>query len=105
MIRKKASEKTLEKRLRVWVAKKGGVALKFSSHYHTGWPDRLLFMPWGKVYLVELKSEGKPPTVKQCRRIHQARAMKFTVFFIADEASFINATNQLQRDEEIAKQV
>ena len=49
-------EKILEARLRSEVKKLGGIAIKYASQTSTGYPDRLVLMPGGKVYLIELKS-------------------------------------------------
>ena len=101
MTLKKAQEKNIEKRLRAYVAKIGGIGLKFASSYYTGWPDRFIFMPWGRVYLAEIKSEGKKLTPKQENRVARARKMKFTVFIIDSETSYQQTVNQLQNDYEI----
>jgi hypothetical protein len=52
-------EKRLEKRLKTEVKKLGGHALKFHSPWETGWTDRIVIMPKGKVYWPELKDTGK----------------------------------------------
>lgn len=53
------SEVQIEKKLRDGVKKNGGLALKFISPGFSGVPDRLVFMPRGRLYLVELKAPGK----------------------------------------------
>ena len=53
------NEKLLEKKLREEVKKLGGLALKFTSSTYTGMPDRIVLMPKGKVYFVELKTTGQ----------------------------------------------
>lgn len=78
----KAKEKNLELRLRKKIGQMGGVALKFQSPFNTGWPDRFVLMPGGKLFLVELKSEGKKLTLKQNIRITQARLLGFVVFVV-----------------------
>lgn len=52
-------ESQIEKRLRERVKECGGMALKFVSPGCKGVPDRLVFMPGGRIYLVELKAPGK----------------------------------------------
>jgi len=59
------NEKLLEKKLREEVKKLGGLALKFTSQTYTGMPDRIVLMPGGRVYFVELKSTGKDLEPKQ----------------------------------------
>lgn len=69
MSKTKESEKDLEKALYARVRDAGGHALKFSSMSEIGYPDRLVLMPRGRAYWVELKSEGKKP-----RKIQELRA-------------------------------
>ncbi len=58
-------EGQIEKRLRERVKEHGGIALKFVSPGCRGVPDRLVFMPAGRIYLVELKAPGRRPSVLQ----------------------------------------
>lgn len=55
-------ESTLEKKLKIAIESLGGECLKFSTVYRSGFPDRIILMPKGKIYFVELKS----PTGKGC---------------------------------------
>ena len=68
---KKISEKWIENKLRDEVKKLGGLALKFWPVSFTGFPDRMILMPPGKVRFVELKSGGKvlKPKQKLVRKI------------------------------------
>lgn len=59
------SEKTLEQRLRREIEHRGGMAVKLTSQHHRGLPDRLVLMPGGLAYFVEMKSSGKKPTALQ----------------------------------------
>ena len=59
------NEKLIERKLREGVKALGGLALKFSSPYHRGVPDRIVLMPGGRMYFVELKTTGKKPTLLQ----------------------------------------
>jgi hypothetical protein len=59
------NEKLLEKKLREAVKKLGGQALKFRSPGITGVPDRIVLMPGGKVWFVEVKSTGKKLSPRQ----------------------------------------
>lgn len=65
-----ASESQIEKKLRDEIKKNGGLALKFVSPGCRGVPDRLVFMPNGRIYLVELKSPGQKlrPLQKHMRK-------------------------------------
>ena len=53
------NEKILAEKLLSVDNKLGGMALKLTSQTHTGMPDRIVLMPKGRVYFVELKSSGK----------------------------------------------
>lgn len=50
-------EKQLEKYLRLRVEERGGVCMKFVSPGQDGVPDRIVVMPGGRVYFVELKTK------------------------------------------------
>ena len=65
-------EKDIEKYLRVEIKKIGGIAYKLVSPGNLGVPDRLVLLPNGKIYFVELKAPGgklRPTQVAQHRRI------------------------------------
>ena len=51
-------EKQIEKYLRLRVEERGGVCMKFISPGQDGVPDRIVVMPSGLVYFVELKAES-----------------------------------------------
>lgn len=53
------TEKKIEEKLRDEVKKLGGMALKFVSPSHAGVFDRVVLLPGGKVWFVELKRPGK----------------------------------------------
>jgi hypothetical protein len=52
------TEKILELKLKKEVEKRGGMAVKFFSAWFTGMPDRIVLMPGGKLWFVEMKAEG-----------------------------------------------
>lgn len=81
-MRTKISEKQIEERLRTSVAGLGGKAYKFVSPGNDGVPDRLVVMPGGRVYFVELKCTGEKPTKLQEMRIRELRERDCTVFVI-----------------------
>lgn len=59
------SEKLLEAKLREAVKRKGGKAWKWVSPGITGVPDRIITMPEGKVFFVEVKTTGKKQSHRQ----------------------------------------
>ena len=80
----KNSEKYLEKKLREEIKLRGGIALKFTSPYVTGIPDRIVLMPNGKIYFIELKSKSKKPTEIQKHMIEKISNLSFYVKVIDD---------------------
>ena len=64
-MKQKESEKTLEARLVREIEARGGMALKYTSQFHRGIPDRIVLLPPGVLTFVELKSTGQTPTKLQ----------------------------------------
>lgn len=74
----------------------GGLALKFSSPYHRGIPDRVVLMPGGKISFVELKTTGKKPSALQRSRIEMLRGLGFNVEVIDDQESLDKFLKEIQ---------
>lgn len=91
------SEKTLEARLRKEVEALGGKALKLMSQLHRGLPDRLVLMPGGLAFFVELKSTGKKPTGLQTHCHDQLRQMGFEVYVVDSTESLEKAVALINR--------
>jgi hypothetical protein len=51
----------------------GGVCIKLSPTFFKGIPDRLVLLPMGRAFFVELKAPGKKPTAIQ-KYVHEALA-------------------------------
>jgi hypothetical protein len=79
------NEKLIEKKLKEAVKKLGGKAVKFSSPFETGWPDRLVLMPGGFMWWVELKSTGKPLSPRQRIVCGELEALGFKVWKIDNQ--------------------
>lgn len=62
-------ESKIEKKLVSLVRKSGGECLKFVSPGMSGVPDRIVMMPKGRLYFVELKAPGEKPRALQ-RAVH-----------------------------------
>ena len=92
------SEKTLEARLRKEVEALGGKALKLMSQLHRGLPDRLVLMPGGLAFFVELKSTGKKPTALQTHCHDQLRQMGFEVYVVDSTESLEKAVALINRE-------
>ena len=73
------SEKVIEAYLVRKVKEMGGICLKFSSAFETGYPDRLVLLPGGRTAWVELKSTGKKPRRLQVIRMASLRRLGFPV--------------------------
>lgn len=67
------SEKDLERRLVNEVKKMGGFAIKLTSQFHRGLPDRLVLLPFHTIAFVEMKSTGEKP-----RPLQEAAMAKLT---------------------------
>lgn len=73
------SEKLIEKTLAAEVKKLGGWSLKLLCTYVTGLPDRLVLLPGGIIFFVEVKSTGKKPTTIQLLIHERLRRLGFRV--------------------------
>lgn len=91
------NEKLIERKLREGVKSSGGVALKFSSPYHRGIPDRIVLMPGGKVSFAEIKTTGKKPTPLQVKAIEMLRGLGFKVEVIDDQTGLDKFLKEIQR--------
>lgn len=68
-------ERQVEALLTSGVKKMGGVAYKFESKGNAGVPDRIVVMPGGKIYFVELKRSDGKLTSLQSRQINQLKRL------------------------------
>lgn len=76
------TEKAIEKKLREKIKKLGGLAIKFFALSFTGFPDRIVLMPGGRIWFVETKSTGKKPEKKQLIIHAMLRRLGFSVWVI-----------------------
>lgn len=81
------NEKLIEKKLREAVKRRGGMAVKLYSAYHTGLPDRLVLMPDGKASFAELKTTGKKPTRLQELAMTELRKLGFKAEVVDSQES------------------
>lgn len=75
-------ESTIELAFREKVKRLGGIALKFIPLAFAGFPDRMAFLPGGRLILCELKRPGEPPRKLQLSRHRLLRSLGFTVIVI-----------------------
>lgn len=73
-------ETRIEKHLKNRVKKQGCLALKFTVPGMSGMPDRLILLPGGKVYFVELKKPGGKLKKLQQKRAEMLKALGFSVY-------------------------
>lgn len=90
------NEKLIERKLREGVKALGGLALKFSSPYHRGIPDRITLMPGGRTFFVELKTTGKKPTLLQQKAIKELAELGFDARVIDSKESLNNFLEELK---------
>lgn len=93
------NEKLIEKKLREKITKLGGIALKFSSPYYVGMPDRFILLPKGRIAFAEIKSMGKKPTPVQSEAINRLTAMGFIVGIIDTQEVLNNFIHKITEDE------
>ncbi len=75
-------ERDIEKWLASQVKKMGGEAYKFVSPGNDGVPDRLVCIPGGLVYFIELKTDQGQPSGIQQWQMERLRKMGCNVFLI-----------------------
>lgn len=76
-------EANVEKYLIRYVKDKGGLCLKFISASMRGLPDRIVILPQGKIFFIELKAKGKKPRPEQTR-VHTLFSSLGTKVYTAD---------------------
>ena len=76
------TEKTLERKLKTGVEKLGGLCLKLTTPGFTGIPDRLVLLPGGKVWFVEVKKPGGKLSPRQEIVIPQLKKLDFDTVII-----------------------
>ena len=89
-----ASEKLLEAKLRDKLRELKGEAIKFLPSL-TGLPDRIVLMPLGRIWFVELKTTGKKPQPLQVWWKKRLEALGFQWRLIDDEASLANFIQEI----------
>jgi len=89
------SEKLIEKTLVAEVKKLGGWALKLLCQFVTGLPDRMVLLPDGVIFFVEVKTTGKKPTPVQKLVHEKLRRLGFTVHIIDSLEQLHQTLNKL----------
>ncbi len=97
------SEKTLEARLVREIEARGGMALKYTSQFHRGIPDRICLLPGGVTFFVELKSTGKKPTKLQDHAMEKLEKLGFVTRIVDSTESLDRLLCLLDRAEQLRK--
>lgn len=80
-------EKHLEAKLRKEIIKRGGKCWKFNSLGTKGVPDRAIYLPGGRHYLVETKYGRNGLSVHQQARLRELAAIGTKVWVIGDDTA------------------
>ncbi len=89
------SEKLLERKLSNLVKKAGGLSIKIPALHFAGIPDRLILMPLGKAYFVELKTTKQKPRPIQLIVHNQLRKLGFRVDVLDNSTDIINYVTEI----------
>lgn len=94
--RAKESEKDTERYLVKVIRERGGMCLKYASGITTGFPDRICVIPpRGRVFWVELKSEGKRPRALQDLQMERLRKLGSSVY-VCDTRAAVDEVLRLE---------
>lgn len=83
-------ESAVEGYLKKEVKRLGGLAIKLSAPGFGGIPDRMVLLPGGRVFFIELKAPGETPRKLQLKWIKRLRALGFYASYI-DTKEGVNA--------------
>ena len=89
-------EKEIEQKLVREVRRSGGISPKFVSPGMRGMPDRLVLMPKGRVYFVELKRPGAKPGPLQTARHEMLREMGVRVYVVDSAEKVMEVIDEIR---------
>lgn len=93
-------ESAVERKLVDGIKALGGVAFKFVSPGNTGVPDRIIILPGGAIYFVELKTDvGRLSKVQimQIERLEKLGARVAVLYGADSVATFLKLLREAQR--------
>lgn len=79
---KNLKESDIEKYLVYKVKSIKGIAYKFTSPQRRSVPDRIVLLPQGNIYFIELKAPNKKPTILQTLEHERIKSLGFDVIVI-----------------------
>ena len=88
-------EKYIEQQLAKEVRSRGGLCEKWNSGT-SGWPDRIVILPDGKVGFVEVKAPGKKPRPLQIARHKLLTRLGFKVYVLDNEEQIGGILDEIQ---------
>lgn len=89
-------EKYTEQKLVRSVKAAGGICPKWVSPGTDGMPDRIIFLPGGRIAFAELKASGKKPRPLQEARHETLRRLGFKVYVIDDPAQIDGILKEME---------
>ncbi len=92
------TEKLIDDKLCKGVKQRGGIAIKLMSLTFTGFPDRTVLLPGGRVYFAELKTTGQKLRPRQVIVIDLLRRLGFTVYVIDDQEGLDTFFNEVDKN-------
>ena len=90
-------ERRLERKLKKEVEAIGGWALKFVSPGKSGVPDRLILLPGGTCFFVEVKAPDEKPRPLQKKRIREITNLGTKVYVIDTNESLNRLLENVRR--------
>ena len=81
------------------VKKMGGWSVKIWPFNLVGFPDRLLLLPGGLIYFVEVKAPGKQPRPTQVAVLEKLRGLGFKTFVLNSEETMVELLTELKTDQ------
>lgn len=91
-----SQEKRLERKLTNKVKELNGLAIKFPAAFVSGFPDRFILMPGGRIYFVEFKDAKKGLQSLQQMWFRQLSKLGFDVRMINTDESLTAFLTELE---------
>ena len=88
-------ERDIEKKLVTAVRKMGGEAFKWTSPGNDGVPDRIVIMPGGRVWFVELKADTGRLSPAQQRQINHLNRLGVRTFILKGQKGLETFTEMI----------
>lgn len=92
-------ERDIEKWLCRQVERLGGRALKFVSPGNAGVPDRIVILPGGRIWFVELKQAAEKPTPKQVWQLSRLQKLGVHTAVLAGQRQAEDWVREVMSDE------